>query len=43
MNQVGVLGDKPIYRKSLKLVFKLLHFLIYLGIYHKRDCSSFPS
>jgi hypothetical protein len=42
-NQVGVLGNKPISRKSLKLVFKLLHFLIYLGVYHKRDCSSFPS
>ena len=42
-NQVGVLGDKPIYRYSLKLVFKLLHFLIYLCIYHKGNRSSFPS
>ena len=43
MNQVGVLGDKPISWKSLKLVFKLLHFQIYQGVYHKGDSSSFPS
>jgi hypothetical protein len=29
MNQVGVLGDGSLSRKSLKLVFKLLHFLVY--------------
>ena len=29
MNQVGVLVDGSLSRKSLKLVFKLLHFLVY--------------
>lgn len=43
INQVGVLETKRVSEKRLKLVFKLLHFLIYLSVYHKGYCSSFPS
>ena len=42
-NQVGVLESKSVFRKRLKLGFKLFHFLIYQSVHHKRDSSSFPS